>query len=483
MSRKIGIALFICAAAIALRCWRIDAPFTDSWSWRQSDVAAIARNYLENGFHFARPQIDWAGNQPGFVGTEFPILPFTAAILYQFTGVREWVGRLQTVVIFAFSLPFFFAIVRRAFGETAAMYALLFYCFAPLSVAAGRAFMPDMPSLGLALVGLDFFWRGLDDSNSGDGRRYLLLASIMTGLALLIKLPTATIAAPMAALAWRKFGGSVFWQPSLWFFGVIALAPSLLWYGHAYRIAAQFYPYHFFGGGGVRIMNFDWYCHIAAQTCTSTLTPVLFVLAIAGIVIAQKHPNATPFLWWLGAMVFFIAIVGYGNRHQWYRLPLVPIAAVFGGAAMSFIAKNWNPRTVIASVVILFLVSSIFPILQFFRPTAQGLWRLGLALRSQTPPSALIIAADSGDPTALYYAHRKGWHFLERHGLYYGNPNDGMQIVANLKELRWRGATHLVFYNGTMWWLDYYPDFAEDLARTSVLEEATADYRIYRLIQ
>jgi hypothetical protein len=58
-----------------------------------------------------------------------------------------------------------------------------------------------------------------------------------------------------------------------------------------------------------------------------------------------------------------------------------------------------------------------------------------------------------------------------------------MQIVTDLKELRRRGATHLVFYRGTMWWLDYYTDFAEYLARTSVLEGATAEYRIYRLIQ
>jgi hypothetical protein len=287
----------------------------------------------------------------------------------------------------------------------------------------------------------------------------------------------------MAALAWRKFGGSMFRQPRLWLFGAIALVPSLLWYWHGYRIAAQFYPYHFFGGGGVRIMHFAWYWHIAAQTLTSTLTPILFVLAAAGIVIAGKDPDAAPFLWWLIAMILFIAIVGYGNRHQWYQLPLVPIAAAFGGAAVSFAAKKWNRRVVIASVVTLFLASSIFSVHQFFVSTAQPLWELGRVLRDQTPENALIVAADDGDPTALYYAHRKGWHFLERDGLYYGNPNDSKQIVADLKELRWRGATHLVFYRGTMWWLDYYTDFADYLARTSVLEHATAEYRIYRLIQ
>ena len=125
MSRRYIIVALVCVAAVAVRCWKIDTPFTDRWSWRQSDVAAIARNYFENGFHFARPQIDWAGNQPGFVGTEFPVLPFTAAIAYKFFGVQEWIGRLQTILAFAFSLPFLFAVVRRAFDETAAMYALV----------------------------------------------------------------------------------------------------------------------------------------------------------------------------------------------------------------------------------------------------------------------------------------------------------------------------------------------------------------------
>ena len=178
MSRRNTIIVFICVVAVAVRCWKIDAPFTDPWSWRQTDVAAIARNYFENGFHFARPQIDWAGDQPGFVGTEFPILPFTAAIAYKYLGVQEWIGRLQTILTFAFSLPFLFVIVRRAFDQTAAMYALVFYSFAPLSIAAGRAFLPDMAALSLALIGLYFFWRGI--AGSHDGRNHDSAASDQT---------------------------------------------------------------------------------------------------------------------------------------------------------------------------------------------------------------------------------------------------------------------------------------------------------------
>src|SRR5436305_12294659 len=151
------LVVVICILAIAARLVLINQPYVDHWSWRQSDVAAIARNFLQNRFHFAYPQIDWAGNAPGYVGTEFPILPFVAAICYKFTGVHEWIGRAQAVFFFAASLPFFFLFVRVIFGETAASWATFFYSFVPLNVFSGRSFMPVVPSLIPALLRLFFF--------------------------------------------------------------------------------------------------------------------------------------------------------------------------------------------------------------------------------------------------------------------------------------------------------------------------------------
>src|SRR5438552_4058224 len=162
--RQEHFAIAIGIMAVAVRLIAIDQPYIDNWSWRQGDVAAIARNYYENGFHFAYPHIDWAGDAPGYVGTEFPILPFLAAICYKFSGVHEWVGRIQAVIFFAASLPCFFLLVREISGELAATWALIFYSFAPLNVFAGRSFMPDVPSLSLAIIGLYFFLRWVENA-------------------------------------------------------------------------------------------------------------------------------------------------------------------------------------------------------------------------------------------------------------------------------------------------------------------------------
>ena len=158
---KLVIGIWI--LAVAARLTLINQSYVDHWSWRQSDVAAIARNFSERGFRFAYPQIDWTGDATGYVGTEFPILPFLAAICYKIAGIHEWIGRSQAVIFFAISLPFFFLLVREIFGGKAAVWATFFFSFAPLNIFAGRSFMPDVPSLSLAIVGLYLFLRWVNN--------------------------------------------------------------------------------------------------------------------------------------------------------------------------------------------------------------------------------------------------------------------------------------------------------------------------------
>jgi hypothetical protein len=478
----------------------INQPYIDHWSWRQSDVAAIARNFSEDGFRFSHPQIDWAGNATGYVGTEFPILPFVAAICYQFVGTHDWIGRCQATIFFAVSLPFLFLLVAEVFGSTAAAWATFFFSFAPVNIFAGRSFMPDVPSLSLAIIGLYFFLRWIAHRESVS----FFLAAITISLSILIKVTSIVIFAPLLYLAVAAvydrrpeddFGAH---RAPLQFiaFLVIALLPSAAWYWHAYQIAERFYPHHFFGAGGVRIESFSWYWNIARQTATSSLTPILSIMALIGFLVAPSLRRVSTagsprsryshlFQWWLAAMILFFVVVGYGNRHRWYQLPLVPIAAAFAGAACAFLGSKMSSRSL--AITLSILLASSFALLSYlcvrplYQSSAAQLRNAGLELNKITAPGALIVAADMGDPTIFYYGQRKGWHFLEKDGIYAGTPSDSREVIVELEQLRRLGATHFVFTRNTLWWLAYYPDFARHLAQSATLIEATPEFRIYKL--
>ena len=508
LSQTTKIAIVICVLAVAARLILINQPYVDHWSWRQSDVAAIARNFLQNGFRFGFPQIDWAGNAPGYVGTEFPILPFIAAICYKFAGVHEWIGRAQALILFAVSLPFFFLLVRETWHglpghepsagcrcHVAAIWATFFYSFAPVNIFAGRSFMPDMPSLSLAIVGLYFFLQWTNN------HRWMpfFLAAIAISLSLLIKITSVVVLVPLAYLAVAggcdpgseealmvRAGRGQRARLQLILFCAIVIVPSAIWYWHAYQVAQKFYPHHFFGAGGIRIENFSWYWHIARETAISSLTPVLSLIALIGLFV--PHPRDRKyfrlFYWWLIAMILFIIVVGYGNRHRWYQLPLVPIAAAFGGTACAFLGSKVSSRVGAVAlstlVVSSFTISAFWYVRPFYWSSAQ-LRDTGLELNKVTAPDALIVAADMGDPTIFYYAERKGWHFLEKDAIYNGNPDDSEQAIENLERLHRRGATHFVFTKNTFWWLQSYAEFGTHLEQHSTLIEATPEFRIYKL--
>jgi 4-amino-4-deoxy-L-arabinose transferase-like glycosyltransferase len=411
-------------------------------------------------------------------------------------GVHEWIGRIQAVILFAVSLPFFFLLVREIFGSTAALWASFFFCFTPLNVFAGRSFMPDVPSLSFAIVGLYFFLRWVEHGEYSS----FFVAALAISLSLLIKITSVVIVAPLVYLAVAEGGelgsnegefiqGGRGQRPrlQLLWFALVALLPSAIWYWHAYQIAEKFYPHHFFGAGGIRVESFAWYWHIAQQTLVFGLTPALALMALIGLFVPQSRDRrySRLFHWWLVAMVLFVIVLGYGNRHRWYQLPLVPIAAAFAGAACAFVGSKISSRVIAVTLSIL-LVSSFttlafWCVQPFYQSSAAQLRDAGLELKKVTPPDALIVAADMGDPTIFYYGERKGWHFLEENAIYNGNPDDSEQAIENLERLRHRGATHFVFTKNTFWWLQSYPEFVAHLTNNAKVIEATPEFRIYRL--
>src|SRR4029077_353926 len=128
-------------------------------------------------------------------------------------------------------------LVRKIFRSTAAVWASFFFCFTPLNVFAGRSFMPDVPSLSFAIVGLYFFLRWVEHGESSS----FFVAAIAISLSLVIKITSVVIVAPILYLV----VGRLCQTPSVSqkrptilgviVFAAIALLPSAIWYWHAHQ--------------------------------------------------------------------------------------------------------------------------------------------------------------------------------------------------------------------------------------------------------
>ncbi len=481
--REVSMLLTLLAFGLLLRLIQISQPFIDGWSWREADVAMIAENFYRHGFHLFYPQINWAGSSPGYVGTEFPLVPFVAALLYLFFGVQDWIGRALSIFFFAASVPFFHLLVRKISRARSALFAVGIYTLAPLSIFASRSFMPDMASLSFSIAALYLFAEWLE--READIRLFTAM-TLATSLAILMKLPAIIIGLPMLYMAWEKYGPRFVRRRELWIFAALSLFLPVAWYAHAYRMSLSHFPYHFFGSGGIKIEPLDWYIGILYQTVTSGLTPIVFAAMLAGIFLPPRARLGRLFHWWLAAMLLFVVVAGPGNRHPWYQLPFVPIAAAFAGLACDVASRSCVVLTgsklvpLLAGIVLwggLVYLSyvAIKPLYEHQRPP---LWWVGQELNRITPTDARVIVADDGDPRAIYYSGRKGWHFLQD-GLFKGYPADSQRAITLLEQWRGEGAGYLAFPQDGFWWFAHYPGLQEYLdSRYQRLSE-TDEYIIF----
>jgi ABC-type Co2+ transport system permease subunit len=133
----------------------------------------IAANFYRNGFNFFYPQIDWAGNEPGYVGTEFPLVPYLAALAYVPFGIHDWIGRSVSVAFFALSVPYFWMWVNPVgqFRYVFAWWAVAIGLFVVLAGEGNHRHewyrLPLVPvASAYAGAALDLLWRRVSGHSS-----------------------------------------------------------------------------------------------------------------------------------------------------------------------------------------------------------------------------------------------------------------------------------------------------------------------------
>jgi GT2 family glycosyltransferase len=110
--------------------------------------------------------------------------------------------------------------------------------------------------------------------------------------------------------------------------------------------------------------------------------------------------------------------------------------------------------------------------------------RIREVVAAELPPDATVAVVSNGDDMLLELDGRTAWHFPRLpDGTYAGyHPADSAEAIADLDELRTRGARYLVVPDTSRWWLDYYEELAAHLTEQSEsvvrLEEVCTVFRL-----
>jgi len=421
--KKIYIILLI---ALLVRLIHISYTVIGWHSWRQSDTAAIAKNFYENGYNILYPQIDWRGNTEGYVESEFHIYPFIVSLLYGIFGVHESLGRITSVIFSLLTILGLYILFKKYLGENIALWSAFIYAIIPLNIFYGRAFMPESAMLMFSVFGIYFYTEWLDNYKWKD----FILTLIFISLAILIKLTSLYLGFLMFFLIFQKNGIKFLFNWKAILLGTLILIPVAGWYYHAHILYLKtnltFAIWEFSGDkwANLKILtDIDFYHGVFLRNIAERhLTYPGFIFFIFGLFIKRKNKNEFIFDFWLISVLIYFFVVARGvNIHEYYQLPFILPAVAFVGKSIDKIVTGIKDINIPLNKKIIFYISvllmilipvlSTLRIINFYRSENNDnpIFSNAEEIQKSTKKEDLIITVCDGNPVYLYIYDRKGW--------------------------------------------------------------------------
>lgn len=360
MSRTLRtlFAVAIIAAAFAVRAIHIGDPILDFHPTRQYRSAIIARALYYTHAPVSAAERARADTHAAAQGAgEPPFMEWLAGVVFRLLG-REalWVGRLLAACFWVAGAWPLYRLSGAISGAPGAIAALVIYLFGPFAIVASTSFQPDPLMVALITGSALACYR----YGERPAFRLLLMAAALAGAAALIK-PFAAFftLGTFAFVVVGRRGFRALFTPAAAVFVALALAPVALYYGYAVvvsgtlrgQLSGRFMPTllgtSFFWEGWLAQMRF-------------VVGGPALVAALAGVALAR--PAAAGFVLlglWTGYVAFALVSNYHVATHNYYSLPLVPIAALSVGAlaarAAEWARQRVAPRPLALTAIVLLI--------------------------------------------------------------------------------------------------------------------------------
>ena len=378
------VILFL--AALSIRLYDLTDLPLDFHPTRQLFSALKARGmYYANASLSDAPeeQRQFAIQQGKLRATIEPeILEKLTVFTWKFTGEELWVARIYSSLFWLLGGIFIYLLACDLFGDTdasrkesfrennkeirdirpirvirvqkdAPLFAVAFYLLLPYGVLASRSFQPD--PLMVALI-LGFWWavnrwaQSLTPTsyraspNTQHATRntqyasrisppaswlYVLLASLLGGLAIFVKLNAAffVIGGALGAALGRASVRDLLRDKQVWAMIVLGILPGAAWV--AYGLARGFLGQQFGGRFMPELFLSPSFYLGWADMLNNVLGLFTFALALLGLFLVNDKPTRALLLGLWGAYFAFAIFFDYHiSTHDYYSLPLIPIAAL-----------------------------------------------------------------------------------------------------------------------------------------------------------
>jgi len=338
--------LAIIVAAMLLRLPFMRGDLTDHDTWRQTDTATIARNFVADG-NILWPRVNWAAPGPGYVEAEFQLVPYAASLVYRLFGENALFGRLLSLVMTCLTCLTFHRLAHRFFDPWAALVALTFFAMSPLLFRYSRDFIPDPTMLCFYLVALERFLAYLDDR----GWTSLIASAAAMGLAILVKPTSIHLGLVLAIVAVARMGWGGLLRPQLLVFAAISLLPPFAYYLHAAEI-------HFAYGNTFGVISGGDSKFGKLSDCLDPLLvprllridiqwaagPVGWLLALAGLIAYRSEGWRLLGCSWVGTLlIYYLIVARYAGNEQlglhYHLFAAAPIALLAGGGLVALVER------------------------------------------------------------------------------------------------------------------------------------------------
>ena len=423
---EVGILSLVLFLALALRLYKIDRPIADWHSWRQADTAAVARNFIKEGFNPFIPRYDdmssqanGKGNPERYRFVEFPIYNSIIAAVWSVIGISDISARLVTVFITLGSTIMLYFLVKALSGWQIAALSAFFFATIPYNVFYSSAILPAplMVFFLLALYLAFINWLKNEDN------KFLLGSIVFANLAILTWPIALFFMLPLLYLALNKYKFKIFTNYKLWVFALLSILPFAAWRVWMSQFPEGIPNWQFLlNEGGIRFKGSFFRWMIVERIGGIILSVTGFTLFIFGLLKKPQKKENLFYLSWLTGAVLYISVLASGNvRHDYYQVAIIPILAIYMAIGSHFLFNLPDQFFIksLGKVIALALIAfsfafGFFEIRGFYWINKPEIVEAGKAVDRLLPKDATVIAPYNGDAAFLYQTNRHGYPIVDR---------------------------------------------------------------------